>query len=144
MVLHKIAANTYTLAVGCYVQFLEPPTNVFWQRRGKEAGTALCFACHCAALYVDCISCLCCRLLLCSCRSHLVAGAPVHHHEILWTLFLCLWICFQGNKQMYSHADRTDMGKRTSWLRKDWGKTFKFYVFLYTFESTGMSCMFLR
>jgi hypothetical protein len=80
--LYQISANAHTLASGCYVPFQEPPTKVFWQTAGREAGTALCFACHCAALYEGgavTSSCLCCRLLLCSCRRHLASGAPVHH-----------------------------------------------------------------
>jgi len=101
--LYQIAANAHTLASGCYVPFQEPPTKVFWQTAGREAGTALCFACHCAALYQGgtvTSSCLCCRLLLCSCRRHLASRAPVHHQELFWLLFQCLWICYQGKKQI--------------------------------------------
>lgn len=88
---------------GCYVPFREPPTKVFWQTAGWEAGTALCCACHCAALYEGgrvTSSCLCCRLLLCFCRRYIASGTPVHHQELLWVLFQCLWICYQGKKQI--------------------------------------------
>jgi hypothetical protein len=101
--LYQIAANAHTLTSRCYVPFQEPPTKVLWQTAGREAGTALCFACHCAALYEGSTvtsSCLCCRLLLCSCRRHLASGAPVHHQELLCILFQCLWICYQGKKQI--------------------------------------------
>jgi GRAM domain. len=50
--LYQIAASARTVASGCYVPFQEPPTQVFWQIGGRESGTALCFACHCVALYL--------------------------------------------------------------------------------------------
>ena len=48
--LYQIATNAHTLASRCYVPFQEPPTKVFWHTAEREAGNALCFACHCAAL----------------------------------------------------------------------------------------------
>jgi len=66
-----IAASAQTLAVGCYVQFQEPPTKVFWQTAGREPGTAVLL--HGTVLHCDTVL-FCCRLLLYSCRRHLAAG----------------------------------------------------------------------
>jgi hypothetical protein len=112
--LYQIAANAHTLASGCYVTVQEPPTKVFGQTAGREAGTELCFACYCAALYQGSRvtpSDLCCRLLLCSCRRHLASGAPVHHQELFWLLFQCLWICYQGKKLIQCFTDMRERGK---------------------------------
>jgi len=98
VLLYQMAASDHTLVVGCHVQLQETSTIAFWQTGGREAGNALCFACHCDALYECCTvtpSCHCCRLLLCFCRIHLAAGTTLHHQELLWILFHCLCIFYQ-------------------------------------------------
>jgi hypothetical protein len=71
------------------------------RKEGSRECTVLCMS-LCALYEGGTVTspCLCCRLLLCSCRRHLASGAPVHHQELLWILFQCLWICYQGKKQI--------------------------------------------
>ena len=101
VVLYQIAASAYIPLSGANVQLQEPPTVAFWQTGRREAGTALCFAWHCAALYKGCTvppSCYCCRLLLSYCRRHLAARASVHNQALSLILLHCVWISSQGKK----------------------------------------------
>ena len=64
-------------------------------REGSRDCAVLCMVLCCTVTP----SCYCCRLLLCSCRRHLAARAPVHRQEPLSILSQYLSINYQGKKQ---------------------------------------------